>query len=171
MPKDGSHVVLFSKDNKKVFLVWRTDYPVWDVTGGGIEEGEDPKYAAIREAKEETNFEIEISDLLFQQYSVDELGNHTKNKYLYKGDVISGEYKPEYEGNIGKWFATNKLPLSMSKSARSKIFNAIKYQPNSGIKLQYEKEKISNNLHILLLHPIFTIKNLKKILKMLTKSQ
>ena len=165
MPKDGSHVVLFDNDNKKVFLVWRTDYPVWDVTGGGIEEGEDPKEAAIREAKEESNFEIEISDLLVQHCAVDELGNTIKNKYLYKGHVINGEYKPEFEGNTGRWFHINKLPLSMSKSAREKIFNAIKYEPNSGIKLKYEKNKLSENIHVLLLHPIFTIRNIKKIIK------
>ena len=49
--QDGAFVILFKDDSRKeVFLVFRSDYPIWVLTGGGIEKGETPEQAAVREA-------------------------------------------------------------------------------------------------------------------------
>jgi len=57
---DGATVIAFDKSLKKILLVKRRDVPVWVLPGGGIEEGETPLQAAIREAKEETGFNIKV---------------------------------------------------------------------------------------------------------------
>ena len=65
MVKDGSHVILFKDDSKReVFLVYRSDYPIWTTTGGAVEKREIPQETAIREAYEETGFDIEIKKYL-----------------------------------------------------------------------------------------------------------
>lgn len=47
-------------DSLSLLLVKRTDVPVWVLPGGGIEQGEQPEYAAIRETHEETGLTVEI---------------------------------------------------------------------------------------------------------------
>jgi 8-oxo-dGTP diphosphatase len=54
---------------------------VWNFPGGGIEEGETPEEAAIREAKEETGYEVKIIELLFAN----------EKKYNYVAEIIGGE--------------------------------------------------------------------------------
>jgi 8-oxo-dGTP diphosphatase len=54
---------------------------VWNFPGGGIEDGESPEEACIREVKEETGYEIRIIELL----------NYTKDKYTFKTEIIGGE--------------------------------------------------------------------------------
>ncbi len=55
--------VVIIKD-QKILLLKRSDLGVWEIPGGNIEYGETPYNAAIREAKEETNLDIEIKDIL-----------------------------------------------------------------------------------------------------------
>lgn len=55
--------VIIKSDNGNVLLV-KPDYKdTWQLPGGGVDAGEDPKFAAIREAKEEVNITIDPSEL------------------------------------------------------------------------------------------------------------
>ena len=56
---------------------------VWNFPGGGIEEGETPEKAAIREAKEETGYDVKLIKLIFSN----------KRKYTYLAEIISGELR------------------------------------------------------------------------------
>lgn len=165
MVKNGAHVILFSDDNESIFLIKRTDFPVWSITGGGIEEGEDPKIAAVREAKEESNFDISISDLKLEYSVLGKQGTPIKKEYVFTGTVKGGEYKPEFEGNIGEWFTLNKLPWSMTYSAKQQIRDLLKYKDTVSLVQLETTEKLSKNFHLLVLHPLFVVKNFKKITK------
>jgi 8-oxo-dGTP diphosphatase len=54
---------------------------VWNFPGGGIEEGESPEQACIREVKEETGYDIRLKGLLHEN----------NKKYSFIGGVIGGE--------------------------------------------------------------------------------
>ncbi len=160
MEKSGATVVLFKDDRRReVFLVFRSDYPIWVTTGGGAEPGEAPEETALREAFEETGFKVRIvrSVGLYQRKS----GGVEHKSYLFEGRVVSGEFKPEFPGCKGRWFPINKLPLSMTDRTREKIFDCLNYQSE-----QFEKEhqplRLRNNFHLLLLHPIAAAKYLVK---------
>lgn len=53
---------------------------VWNYPGGGIEAGETPEQACIREVKEETGYDIKITSLLFSN----------ERKYTFVADIIGG---------------------------------------------------------------------------------
>jgi 8-oxo-dGTP diphosphatase len=74
----------FIRDDDRILMVrqyvQRGDI-VWNFPGGGIEEGESPEEACIREVKEETGLNVVINRLL-----------HVKNeKYSFHCEVIGGE--------------------------------------------------------------------------------
>ena len=156
MKKQASFVVLF-KDNtqREVFLVLRSDYPIWVTTGGGVEKGESPKEAALREAQEETGFKVKIVRKV-GVYSRKQ-ANYVYKSHLFEGRVISGKFKPEFPGCEGKWFPVNKLPLSVISRTKDVIFDCIKHKSGYFNK-KSKRFSIMDNLHLIRLHPIATIK-------------
>ena len=148
MKQDGAHILLFNKDKTKIFLVRRNDYPLWGVTGGGIEKGETPKEAVLREANEETGFKVSLRNEIYE-YNITNNKNEKRKDYLFIGKIISGEFVPEFQGCLGKWFNTNNLPLSMSKSCKIMINDAVKYKGTKVIKKDLEENNLMNNLHLL----------------------
>ena len=59
MEKHFTSSVIIIK-NKKVLLLWHKKLNTWLYPGGHLEENETPDETAIREAKEETNLDIEV---------------------------------------------------------------------------------------------------------------
>lgn len=48
----------------KVLLTKREDFEVWCLPGGGVDDGESAAQAAIREAREETGLDVELTSLV-----------------------------------------------------------------------------------------------------------
>jgi 8-oxo-dGTP pyrophosphatase MutT (NUDIX family) len=136
-PKDGSFVVLFKNDKRdEVFLIYRSDSPIWNLPGGGIETGETPKEAAYRETEEETGFEIKITNKLGKYKNIDvKTGGIWNTTYLFEGRVLSGEFIPEFEGCKGKWFKTSKLPKEIKEITRVRVSDALIFSGK-----QFDKE-------------------------------
>ena len=89
-------IMLLNKEGK-VFVAKRidTDVEAWQMPQGGIDEGEDPKAAAIRELEEETG----VTNAFV-------IGEH-KNWLTYDlPDELYGKvWKGRYGGQTMKWFA------------------------------------------------------------------
>src|SRR3989344_2182386 len=58
----GTFGIIFD-DKKRVLLVHRRDYDLWNLPGGCMESGEAPWDGAIREVKEKTGLDVEIIKL------------------------------------------------------------------------------------------------------------
>jgi len=156
MRKDGSFLILFRNDQKKeVFLVFRSDYPLWVLTGGGIESGEKPDDAALREAEEETGFKVK----LIKPLGVYEIVNKKNRKtYLSEGRVVSGTFRPEFPGCLGRWFSVDRLPLNTTYPTKATIRDAVNHSGQSVFRKMGSRITLKNNIHLILMHPFYFVK-------------
>jgi len=57
-------VIVAVIDDEKVLLTKREDFEVWCLPGGGVEDGESLAKAAVREIREETGINVELTRLV-----------------------------------------------------------------------------------------------------------
>ena len=108
--------------NKRVLLVKRRDFPLWDLPGGVVESDELPSEAAIREMYEETGYEVQI-DYEFARY-IDKTRNDCQ--HLFKSHIINGELKrTTTETRDLRWFSLNRLPLLIIPNRKRQIRDAL----------------------------------------------
>lgn len=74
-------VVLFS--GERVLMAYQQQRGCWELPGGGIEPGERPRAAAVRELREETGQLVEENELRFVGFARTGLG--PQQKVLYGG--------------------------------------------------------------------------------------
>jgi ADP-ribose pyrophosphatase YjhB (NUDIX family) len=154
----GSFVVLTRKSRTEVFLVLRSDFPVWECQGGGIENGETPKQCAIREAYEETGFKIKIERKVAEYINPK---TKTIDSHIYEGKVVSGTYKREYPECEGRWFNVNNLPTNMIAIRKVMINDCLSNNKNQVIKNSINLMSF-NNLRLFVTMPTRSVRYLIK---------
>lgn len=77
-----SQAIIVRNNNQILMVRQRTDRGklVWSYPGGGIEQGETPEEACIREVKEETGYEITLHGRM----------SEIKHKHTYRAEIIGG---------------------------------------------------------------------------------
>ena len=84
--KNGKLLVLRSKYSSGEFYL---------LPGGGIEGMESLEETAIRETKEETNYDVKIKKLLYLKEWIDEKAGKNLLDVIFLGEIISGREYPE----------------------------------------------------------------------------
>ena len=102
---NGSTVFIFDK-KKKILLVKRRDVPIWVVPGGGIEKGETPEEAGIREVEEETGYKIKIIRKVAEYTHKDK----RKKNHIFEAKVISGKARLSKESKEVAFLKIDDLP-------------------------------------------------------------
>lgn len=93
-------------DNSKVLLCLRTDKEVWNLPGGGVEIGESPWAAVIREVKEETGLDVKIKRLL----GVTSKPEKSDIAFLFLCQSVSGELTLNNEAKDLRYFSVDEIP-------------------------------------------------------------
>ncbi len=104
--------IVFSPDRSAVLLILRRDVPVWVLPGGGIDAGESPEDASVREILEETGLTVKVERLIGHYTPVNRLTKRT-NLYecsLYECSSFSSNLKHTEETLGAKFFPLNELP-------------------------------------------------------------
>ena len=120
-PKPVASIII--PQDGKVLMVQRAQTPLlgyWCLPGGYISYGEEPSAAAVREAKEETNLEVE-ADRLVGVYTIDNDPRGHNIDIIFSGHIISGSLAPNDEVIRCRYFALDELPEQIAYKHRNAI--------------------------------------------------
>lgn len=119
--------IIFSQDGSKVLLIKRRDVNIWALPGGGVDPGERPEKAIIREILEETGLTVKIQRQVALYTPINLLSNLS---YLYECRVIQGELTLGNETKEIGFFDKNQLPSPVFFLHRDWIKDALQQLPD-----------------------------------------
>ena len=101
----------------RVLLVQRGIDPyrgMWDIPGGFLEEWEHPAEGAIREAREETGLEVELTAFLGIFMGTYGPEGNVVLSVFYRARVTGGDLQPGDDAAGAAWFRPEELPREVS---------------------------------------------------------
>ncbi len=117
----GAYAVLVDDDQRILLALWNEGAtPAWTVPGGGLEEGETPEEAAVREVREETGYDVELIRLLgeirFTVAARDRLDGSGRAlegiRIVFEARIVGGELRHEVGGTTDEaaWIPIDDVP-------------------------------------------------------------
>ena len=98
---------IFSENRKTILLIKRRDVPVWVLPGGGIDSGETPEKAIIREIEEETGY---ITKIVRKTGEYTPINRLTRFTHLFDCAIYSGSPNSNEETKEIRFFPLDRLP-------------------------------------------------------------
>jgi len=133
MPNAAVNVAVIQ--DGKILLTKRDDFHVWCLPSGGVEEGESLAEAAIRETKEETGIEVELTRLVGVYLRLG--GIPDVHAVLYEAKPIGGELRLQPGETIEvKYFARHEIPDELAFAHKKRIKDA--FDGKSGMSVKQE---------------------------------
>jgi 8-oxo-dGTP pyrophosphatase MutT (NUDIX family) len=110
------------QDNK-ILLTQRDDFETWILPGGGVEEGESVAQAAIRETKEETGLDVELTGLVGIYFRKSRIFDD--HIVLFTAKSAGGEIGCQPGETIAvAWFPFDRIPSPLSVGHKRRIADA-----------------------------------------------
>ena len=127
----GSFIILFDEQGR-VLLCHRRDLDLWNLPGGGMQSGELPTEAAVREAREETGLEVVIERLVgvYGKADKDEL------VFAFTGRVIGGRLLPTDEADECRYYAVDAIPANTPPKHVERVHDALLFATQPVFRLQ-----------------------------------
>ena len=129
--KHGAFAVIFD-EQRRVLLCHRRDMDAWNLPGGGIEDGETPWDAAIREVREEVGLEVEVARLagVYWKPETREL------VYNFECRIVSGTPGLSDEADEVGYFALADFPPNTAPYHVERIRDILAGGPHAVLKVQ-----------------------------------
>lgn len=116
----GAFAVILDSQGR-VLLCHRTDYDLWNPPGGGVEEGESPWEAVVREVREEVRLEVAVERLtgVYWKPAYGEL------VFTFRCRIVSGVPGTSAEADEVCYFSRDALPENLSPRQVERIHDAL----------------------------------------------
>ena len=107
----GAYALLVDEQERILLALWNEGArPAWTLPGGGVERGETPEQAAVREVREETGYDVEVVRLLGEDAFVvpadarlDGSGRRLRSvRHVFEGRIVGGELTDEVGGTTDR---------------------------------------------------------------------
>lgn len=125
-------------DQKRVLLCHRRDYDLWNLPGGGLEDGEAPWEGVKREILEETGLIVEVVRLVGVYSKTDK----NEISFAFECRIISGQITLNDEADKIEYFSVDNLPENMSQKQVERIRDAVADLDKLSMKIQTGKGSI-----------------------------
>jgi 8-oxo-dGTP pyrophosphatase MutT (NUDIX family) len=121
--------VAVADEHGRVLVIRRSDNDNWALPGGAMDYGESISDAAVRETKEETGVDCEITGLVGVYTNPRHVILYTSNgevrqecSLVFSARAIGGEPTPSSESSEVRWVAPDELgELTMHPSMRQRV--------------------------------------------------
>ena len=109
-------------DERRVLLCHRRDHDLWNLPGGALEHGEAPWDGVIREVREETGLEVEVSGLagVYSKPEADDL------VFSFLCRRVGGEIAPSDEADRIEFFRADALPPNTTPKQVERIADSFR---------------------------------------------
>ncbi|MDN3508193.1 MAG: NUDIX hydrolase [Simkaniaceae bacterium] len=149
-----SVATIIFNEKGEVLLIKRKDVPVWVLPGGGIDAGETPEQAALRETEEETGYTVKLKRKIAEYTPANRI---TKFTHFYECAITGGAQSLTDETSGIAFFSLDKLPLRRIPPPYLEWITDAKKNTDT---IHKTLTSITYPLFVktLLLHPILTLK-------------
>lgn len=128
--------VVVTNDGGDILMIRRTDNDNWAVPGGAVDLGESVRQAAVRETKEETGIDCEITGLVGIYSDPKHVIHYTSNdevrqefSILLTARPIGGQPTPSDESSEVHWVNPEDAEsLQMDQSMRLRLAHFLKHR-------------------------------------------
>ncbi|MDG1895093.1 MAG: NUDIX domain-containing protein [Fuerstiella sp.] len=148
--RPGAVAVVFDDKKENVLLVKRRDVPIWVLPGGGIDPGESPDVAAVREVQEESGLEVRV----VRQVAVySPTGKLTSETHLFECCIVGGQTCISSESTDVGFFPVDKYPPPIFEVHNGWLKDTCANRPEL-IEKPVEGLNWSNLLKMIVQHPM-----------------
>jgi ADP-ribose pyrophosphatase YjhB (NUDIX family) len=127
-----SVVAAVTDEEGRLLLIHKTDNDLWALPGGGHEVGESISDTVVREVKEETGYDVEVTDIV---------GTYTNPRHVmayddgevrqqfsicFRAKLVGGQAQTSSESKAVEWVDVSRVDeLPMHPSMRQRVAHAL----------------------------------------------
>lgn len=128
------------EDAQGKFLMIKSPLRGWEPPGGQVELGEDAVTAWVREVKEESGYDIEVTCLTNVLQNIGGPNSEPKLGLVFFGRLVGGEPETSEESLAVGWFCQEEmLKLIESPPTRDRVIDSLAFQGKVMLKVYRSK--------------------------------